>query len=70
MTAMYQPSQLTLALARARTNDLLAEAEAARLAATAKAAQPRRPWARIPAVLRLNHHRQRRPRRETVIPSS
>jgi hypothetical protein len=39
VTAVYQPSQLTLALARARTNELLAEAEATRLATTAKRAQ-------------------------------
>jgi hypothetical protein len=40
-------------LARARTGDLLAHAEAYRLAAAAKQARPRRRRPSIPAVLRL-----------------
>jgi len=51
-TVMYS-SYLGQELARTRINDLLSQAEASRLAASAKQARPRRQRASIPAVLRL-----------------
>jgi len=48
---MYS-SYLGQELARTRINDLLSQAEASRLAASARQARPRRQRASIPAVLR------------------